>query len=111
MMYLSNGVEYPGGIVTGISDGMFLNINELVEQYAPNFSKWRQYDDIHQKETISDDGLILGFPMMNDVPEGANLGMCVRQDYLDKLGLEAPHTLDEVHNVLSAAADLQRRFL
>ena len=103
MMYLSNGVEYPGGIVTGISDGMFLNINELVEQYAPNFSKWRQYDDIHQKETISDDGLILGFPMMNDVPEGANLGMCVRQDYLDKLGLEAPHTLDEVHNVLSAA--------
>ena len=103
MMYLSNGVEYPGGIVTGISDGMFLNINELVNQYAPNFSKWRQYDEVHQKETISDDGLILGFPMMNDIPEGANLGMCVRQDYLDKLGMEAPHTLDEVHEVLSAA--------
>src|SRR5699024_11546016 len=63
---------------------------------APNFSKWRQYDEIHQKETISDNGLILGFPMMNDVPEGANLGLCVRQDYLDQLGMDAPHTLDEV---------------
>ena len=103
MMYLSNGVEYPGGIVTGIADGMFLNINDLVSQYAPNFSKWRQYDEIHQKETISDDGLILGFPMMNDVPEGANLGLCVRQDYLDQLGMDAPHTLDEVYDVLSAA--------
>lgn len=103
MMYLANGVEYPGGIVTGISDGMFLNINDLVSQYAPNFSKWRQYDEVHQKETISDDGYILGFPMMNDVPEGANLGLCVRQDYLDQLGMEVPHTLDEVHDVLSAA--------
>ncbi len=103
MMYLANGVEYPGGIVTGISDGMFLNINDLVNQYAPNFSKWRQYDEVHQKETISDDGYILGFPMMNDIPEGANLGLCVRQDYLDQLGMEAPHTLDEVHDVLSAA--------
>lgn len=103
MMYLANGVEYPGGIVTGISDGMFLNINDLVSKYAPNFSKWRQYDEVHQKETISDDGLILGFPMMNDIPEGANLGLCVRQDYLDQLGMEAPHTLDEVHDVLAAA--------
>lgn len=105
MMYLSNGVQYPGGIVTGIADGMFLNINDLVAQYAPNFSKWREYDEEHQKETISDDGLILGFPMMNDVGEPANLGLCIRQDYLDQIKKEVPTTLDEMHDVLLAAKD------
>lgn len=105
MIYLANGAAYPGGIVGGIDDGVFLNINDLVQQYAPNFSGWREYDDVHRIETISDDGFILGFPMMNEEGEPANLGMVIRQDKLDLLGMEVPETLDEIYSVLKAAHD------
>ncbi len=105
MIYFSNNVKYPGGGVAGVDDGVLLQLNDLIEKSAPNYTFWRNYTEDHRRQTITDDGIIWGMAMLNAIAEPANIGMCVRQDKLDQLGMEAPRTLDEMHEVLKAAKE------
>ena len=105
MIYFTNKVTYPGGGVTGVDDGVLLALNDLIDQHAPNYTFWRNYSEDHRRQSITDDGIIWGMAMLNAIAEPANLGMCVRQDKLDLLGMEPPRTLDEMYAVLKAAKE------
>ena len=58
------------------------------------------------RATYAEDGRIYAFPAMEDVPmDSPCCHAFINQDWLDKLGLQIPHTVDELYNVLVAFRD------
>ncbi|MBQ8637589.1 MAG: extracellular solute-binding protein [Lachnospiraceae bacterium] len=97
--------NYPGGVEGAIEDGILYDVTELVEEHATNFwALCEQSEDPEiEKKIRGDQGKIIKFGSIF-LPETNNNkifnGLIVRQDWLDKYGLEAPVTIDDYTNVL-----------
>lgn len=96
------GRSYPGGADKAIKDGVFLKLNDLIDKYAPNFNKVRETIPLADKVTITDEGNIWSFPAIKTTEEPPYTGLIVRQDWLDELGIKAPTTISEFHDMLVA---------
>lgn len=94
-------LEYPGGGDAAIDDGVFIRLNELIDEHAPNYKKWRESSEEKMKMSITDESNIWAMYQMNDEPEGPFNGMCVRKDWLDQLGMEPPVTIDDWYVMLT----------
>lgn len=84
--------------------GIFLPLNDLIEEYAPNFKNiLEEYPSIKDGMTMAD-GNIYGFPAIYDPEfEALRAGTpWIKQEWLDKLGLKEPETTDELYTVLKA---------
>jgi putative aldouronate transport system substrate-binding protein len=77
-----------------LSDGQFWDVSDYLDDY-PNLSKI----DEQTRTDASIDGHLYGVPMLK---YKARYGVLVRQDWLDNLALEVPHTLDELADVARA---------
>lgn len=95
-------VDYPGGPDKAISDGIYLKLNDLIDQYAPNYKKLIEADPDLVKESRTDAGNIWCFSMIDDRAQEAYMGLVYRQDWLTKLNLQVPTTIDEVYTALQA---------
>ncbi len=84
-------------------EGAFLPLNELVAEHAPNIQKfWDEHPGL--VDAISAyDGNYYYIPYLPDGKYGR--AWFVRQDWLDKLGLEQPQNVDELYEVLVAFRD------
>ena len=98
---------YPGGVEGAMDDGILINVNDLVAEYAPNFLQMvEEYDEgtgYIKTGIYGDNGAIVKFGSMFLAPyvnARVHYGPVVREDLLKKYGLEAPVTLDEYTNVL-----------
>lgn len=98
---------YPGGVEGAMDDGILLNVNDLVAQYAPNFLQMvEEYDEgtgYIKNGIYGDNGAIVKFGSMFLAPyvnARVHYGPVTRKDLLKKYDLEAPVTLDEYTNVL-----------
>ena len=80
-------------------EGAFEPIDELIKEYAPHIQKEFDRPEIKNYVTASD-GHIYYVPSMNQAKIAA--GWFIRQDWLDKLGLPMPTTVDEYHDTLLA---------
>ncbi|WNR45291.1 extracellular solute-binding protein [Paenibacillus roseipurpureus] len=85
-------------------EGAFLPLDDLLKKFGPNILKVMKDRGI-EKDVRAADGKIYGIPLIN--PEGIAHSYMVRQDWLDKLNLKAPNTLDEYYNMLKAFRDNQ----
>lgn len=99
-------VNYPGGPEAAMDDGVLINMDELINQYAPNF--WdivKSYGESYNQEIRGDGGAIIKFGTIW-LPEFVNdrtqCGFMVRKDWMEEWGLEAPTTLDEFTELLRA---------
>lgn len=97
--------SYPGGVEGAIQDGILLDTTDLVEQYGVNFKALcdAENDPDIEKKIRGDEGDIIKFGTIFLPPTDNNKifnGLIVRQDWLDKYGLEAPVTIDDYTNVL-----------
>src|SRR5690606_27116471 len=97
------GTHVPGGPDNAIKDGRILRLNELIEEHAPNLTRVLDENPEWRKMITSDEGNIYTFPFLR----GGDLlltvhGLALRQDWLDKLELDMPTTLDEWEEVLTA---------
>lgn len=92
--------SYKGGGDKAIDDGVYLRLNELIEEHAPAFASLREtYPEI-ARQTITDAGNIPWFPMISLPLQGPWFGPIMRADWLDDLGLELPTTIEDWHEVL-----------
>ena len=98
---------YPGGVEGAMDDGILLNVDDLIPEYAPLFLQMvEEYDegDGYIKNGIyGDNGAIVKLGSMFLAPyvnARVHYGPMVRADLLEKYGLEAPVTLDEYTEVL-----------
>lgn len=97
------GWNYATGYDGGVADGLFLDINDIVKEYCPNYWKALNMSEEIWRESVTDSGKIAGF--WNICVNGAQppfMGEVVRQDWLDELGIPTPVTYDDWHDMLVA---------
>ena len=84
-------------------DGGLIPLNDLIDEHAPNLKKALEENSQLRKIATSTDGSIYVIPKLQtmDVAEAD----FIRVDWLEKLGLEKPNTIDELHTVLKAFRD------
>ena len=80
--------------------GAFVKLDEYLEEYAPNITKYLNDHPEKKANITSADGHIYIIPRFEDGDTAQ--GWYIRQDWLDKLGLEQPKTVDEYYKVLTA---------
>jgi ABC-type sugar transport system, periplasmic component len=95
-------LTYPGGGGKGIQDGVLLKLNDLIEQYAPNYKAVLARGGDYQKNTVTDDGTIWAMYTVANTTEDPWCGLSYRKDWADELGLGKPVTLDDWHTMLTA---------
>ena len=98
---------FKGGITQAVSDGIVVGLNDYInDKDAPNIKKLIDADESIGKAMKLDDGTYCGFPSVaGDRYLQTFKGLIIRQDWLDKLGLDMPETVDEWENVLTAFKD------
>lgn len=89
-----------GAIDAGIDDGVYLRLNDMLPEFAPNFHRLREENPDIARQTISDKGNIAAFPLVSHPVQGPWLGPVVRKDWLDDLGMEDPTTIDDWYEML-----------
>lgn len=92
---------YPDGMDAAIDDGYYLDLTPYLDTYLYNYNQVRQTDPQFMKNTITDSGRAAVIGILNTEPQGPWVGMQIRQDWLDELGLETPVTYDDLENVLT----------
>ncbi|WP_224725074.1 extracellular solute-binding protein [Paenibacillus vietnamensis] len=94
--------NYPGGAQKAIRDKKIIPLNDYLDD-APNLKKLFDAHPEWRKMASTDDGDMIGFPFIReDVTQQVFLGPAIRKDWLDKLNLAVPTTIDEWHTVLKA---------
>lgn len=94
---------YPGGIEGAVQDNVLADNDALIRKYAKNFlhSLALTGEDTYRNTVDDSEKLTLGTCFLCDYLRGINnMGVIARKDILDKYGLEAPRTIDELTNVM-----------
>ena len=81
-------------------DGGLIDLTDLIDKYAPNIKKTMETDPVFNRDIHALDGKIYAIPTTVGIPTAEF--WWIRQDWLDKLGLEVPTNVDELYNVLTA---------
>lgn len=89
-------------------EGVFLPLNDLIAEYAPNFKKILDENPAIENSITMADGNIYSFPMISD-PEFASHRIQARpfihKEWLDELKLTMPETTDEFYEFLKAVKE------
>ncbi|NTV89945.1 MAG: hypothetical protein HGA22_06230 [Clostridiales bacterium] len=87
-----------------IKDGVYMKLNDLVEQNAPNYSSiLKSNEDIRTEAYTSEGNIALFYVVKDEVANPPGGGPFIRKDFLDKVGItDLPVTYDEYYNVLKA---------
>ena len=100
--------SYVGGVSQLYADGIIIELNDVIDKYMPNYKALLEANPQIAKTLMDDEGRYLYFTVIN--PLNSNLekvdktwwGLMMRQDWLDNVGMEAPTTIDEWYEVLTA---------
>lgn len=83
--------------------GVFIPLNNLIEQYAPNIKKAMEDIPYMKSSITSPDGNIYALPQVNECYHCDNaLKVWMNKAWLDKLGMQVPTTTEEFYQVLKA---------
>lgn len=103
--------NYRGGEDKAISDGYVIDMVDYME-YAPNYASWINNGEKSgmARAVYSDTGKMYGMWgiwqfMDEDVGGMPEIGLSIRKDLLEQVGMEVPTTYDEWHTVLTAFKD------
>ena len=80
--------------------GIFIPLNDLIDQYAPNFKRILEEDPDLKRGLTMPDGNIYSFPRIFDPNFKSVLAgwkLWINQDFLDVLDMEEPETLDDLY--------------
>ena len=92
-----------GGVETAINEDVIIDLAEYLDEYAPNFQTVRMSNKDFEKGSATDSGYIGAFCYFASEEEAcATKGGFVRQDWLDKLGLDVPVTVADYYEVMTA---------
>lgn len=93
---------YTGGLSAGVEEGVFLELNDDMAEYSPNYyARITANDDLY-KQVVTDEGYLVKYYSIYDQPVRQNTGLIVRSDYLEQVGMDAPVTYDDWNDMLSA---------
>ncbi|MEF3310157.1 extracellular solute-binding protein [Paenibacillus sp. GYB004] len=85
--------------------GVFVKLNDYIDSYAPNLKKLMdKYPDLRKALTMPD-GNIYSFPSFYSpefLPMLIGTPLWVKKDWLDKLNMKEPQTIDDLYAYLKA---------
>lgn len=81
-------------------EGAFIPLQDLIAEHAPNISALMKEKPEVFNSILAGDGNMYFVPYLTDGKYGR--AYFIRTDWLDKLGLEAPNDVEELHKVLTA---------
>lgn len=87
-------------LIKHAAEGAFLPLDDLIDQHAPNIKSFLAERPNIASYLKAADGNTYYIPFFPDGDPA--MGWFVRQDWLDKLGLERPNNVDELYTVLKA---------
>lgn len=98
----------PQDIITYGEQGVFIPLNDLIDEYAPNLKQlMEEYPEIERGITMPD-GNIYSFPRIFD-PDFTSVLMgwklWLNQEFMDALDIDEPETLDEFYEYLKAVKE------
>ena len=100
---------YAGGVEGAIADGVLEDLNPYIERLGYYYltEAHKNWDAKAEKNFMTDGGMYRFGAASQRVPVlgQQHTGMVVRSDVLDELGLDAPETIDQVHDMLVAFKD------
>ncbi|NOU93223.1 extracellular solute-binding protein [Paenibacillus sp. LMG 31456] len=90
---------------TGYRDQLYsqkqlLPLEALIKQYAPNYSKLLEKYPIMRQIGTKPDGKL--YEIGRVIPSSVQIAVFIRTDWLTKLSLQVPHTLDDLLKVAKA---------
>lgn len=86
-----------------LANKLIIPLNELVDKYAPNYKKVLEGYPNLRKSMYTDEGKLTGLAYAQPYLENVlTEGYMIRKDWLDKLGLAVPETIDDWEKVLTA---------
>jgi putative aldouronate transport system substrate-binding protein len=94
-----------GGAARTLSENVIVPINDYINKY-PFLRKQLADDPRLSRDTKTDDGIYYCYPMVYRSKRlENNTGYIIRKDWLEKLNLPMPETIDEYYNTLVAFRD------
>jgi putative aldouronate transport system substrate-binding protein len=84
-------------------EGKLYDLTELFDQYANQYAKDTLMADMNQFESAMIDGKLYAIPHTASSFDGLGV-LFIRTDWLQKLNLEAPTSVDELENIIRAFA-------
>ena len=96
---------YVGGLGQAYADEVIIDLSDIIEENAPiYYDLLMNHTNDTTKDTVLTDGLHLSMNTLKDEVV-SDMGLVVRGDWLDELGMEAPETLDQFTDMLYAIKD------
>lgn len=89
--------NYSGGGGKAIEDGFLVDMLDYID-IMPNMEAWLNSDPAFMSDVLTLDGQLACAPGITSIER--NVGIQMRGDWLDALGMELPETYDEYHDVL-----------
>ena len=83
-------------------EGAFMPLEDLIAEHAPNIQKMLDAKPEVRAAITAADGHIYYLPTLED--SQVSQAWFIRKDWLDKLGLQVPGTVEELHQVMLAFA-------
>lgn len=100
--------QYTGGVSQLYADGIAVELNDYIDQYMPNLKKILEENPSVANDMMNDNGQYLYFTVINPLKDGIDKmgitwwGLEMRKDWLENVGMEAPATIDDWYEVLTA---------
>lgn len=114
LMYSSG--EYPDIVIDGgnnidiemygVDQGVYIPLDDLIENYMPNYKALLEMDELAYKGTVASDGHIysIGYLADGNAP-ATNSFAFINKNWLAELNRELPATIDELYDTLLAFKD------
>ncbi|MGN0906305.1 MAG: hypothetical protein ACI4NM_04095 [Bullifex sp.] len=87
------------------SQGMLIPLNDLIEEYAPNYNAILNQHPEYRSQLTAPDGNIYALGTINEINPTTHDHLFINKTWLDNLGLEVPTTIEEFEAVLRAFRD------
>ena len=97
------GTYMSGGVETAVNEEVIIDLADYLDEFAPNFQTVRMSSEAYEKGSTTDSGIVGAFSYFaSEVEACATKGGFIRQDWLNKLNLDPPVTVDDYYHVLKA---------
>ena len=95
--------DVSGGPAKAIADDSIIKLNDVIAEHAPNYQAILEANPDWKKEAVLDDGTLYMFPFIRGNEKlRISQGFQIRKDWLDRLNMEVPKTMEDWHTVLTA---------
>lgn len=96
------GGMYTTGLNGALEEGIIQDLTEVIQENMPAYQNVLASSREYTMDTMLDDGRIAAIYGLQAEGYPASLGMAIRKDWLDDLGMDLPRTYEEYHDALTA---------